>query len=513
MAAAFDAIVVGSGFGGAIAALRLTEAGKRVLVLERGRRWNPEDFPRDIRDIDRVFWRYPRRRASLGLYDVRFFSALGAVVASGVGGGSLIYANIHIRPDPVVFEDARWPRSITRAVLDPYYDRVATMLRIAPVPPELSLAKRARFRTAAAAIGHDIFDPDQAVEWTRCRYVAECEFGCRFGAKNTLDRTYLAAAEAGGATLVPLIRVEGVAPTADGYKLSCRDVQSGLALEFDAPLVVLAAGTLGTNEILLRSRDRLGTLPQLSPRLGHGYSGNGDFLGSLTGAATDLEPWHGSDVTSVIRFFDAEPGFTLAAPTFNRDTMLFLAGLGAGGGSGWLRPFSGLLWRLLPLLVPLVCRSGLLQHAHDRGDPVAAAHMTNLFAIGRDNANGVMRLVGDTIDIAWDYAAENATLISRMEHGMETVAQAFGGRFAPLFSWQLFRRILTVHSLGGCHVSEGPDRGVVTSEGEVHSYPGLFVADGSVVPTSIGFHPCMTIAALAERIAESAARSASLSRS
>lgn len=506
MTTAFDAIVVGSGFGGAIAALRLTEAGKRVLVLERGRRWSSEDFPRDIRDVNRLFWRYPRHRESTGLYDVRFFSALGAIVASGVGGGSLIYANIHIRPDAVIFDDARWPRSITRATLEPYYDRVAAMLRIAPVPPELRLAKRDRFRSAAAAIGHDVFDPDQAVDWAQCRYVAECEFGCRYGAKNTVDRTYLAAAEAGGATLVPLIRVEGVSPTADGYKLSCREVSSGRAVEFGAPLVVVAAGTLGTNEILLRSRDRLGTLPRLSPLLGHGYSGNGDFLGSLVGAATDLEPWHGTDVTSVIRFFDVEPEFTLAAPTFNRDTMRFLAGLGAGSGGNWLRPFAALLWRLLPVLVPLICRSGLLQRAHDRGDPVAAAHMTNLFAIGRDNANGIIRLVSDTLDIAWEYAAENAPLISRMERGMEAVAQFYGGRFAPLFSWQLFRRILTVHSLGGCRISDGPDRGVVSPEGEVHSYPGLFVADGSVVPSSIGFHPCMTIAALAERIAEAAAR-------
>jgi cholesterol oxidase len=252
-------------------------------------------------------------------------------------------------------------------------------------------------------------------------------------------------------------------------------------------------------------------LPRLSQRLGFGYSGNGDFLGSISATTEDLQPWRGSDVTSVMRFFDAAPGFTLAAPTFNRDTMLFLAGLGAGGGggSGWLRPFAPLLWRLLPFLVPLVCRSGLLKRVRDRADPTAAAHLTNLFAIGSDNANGVIRLSGDTIDINWDYATENAPLVARMERGMQAVAEAYGGKFEPLFSWQLFRRILTVHSLGGCHVSDGPDRGVVTPDGEVHSYPGLYIADGSIVPTSIGFHPCMTIAALAERVAENAARHAS----
>src|SRR6185503_18340556 len=101
----FDAVVVGSGFGGSINALRLAEAGKSVLVLERGRRYPPETFPRNVRDADALFWRFPRRPASRGLYDLRTFSGIGAVVASGVGGGSLIYANIHSRPDPCVFED------------------------------------------------------------------------------------------------------------------------------------------------------------------------------------------------------------------------------------------------------------------------------------------------------------------------------------------------------------------------------------------------------------------------
>jgi cholesterol oxidase len=205
--ARYDAVIIGSGFGGAIAALRLAETGKSTLVLERGRRYSPHQFPRDIRNVDALFWEYPRRPRSRGLFDLRFLSGTAVLTASGVGGGSLIYAGIHIRPDPCVFEDRRWPASIDRAVLDPYYERVAEMLHVRPIPPELSLPKRDAFREAAGQLGREVFDPDQAIAWAdpagedrqACQLVAECEFGCRFGAKHTADLTYLAAAEQGGA--------------------------------------------------------------------------------------------------------------------------------------------------------------------------------------------------------------------------------------------------------------------------------------------------------------------------
>lgn len=514
----FDCVVVGSGFGGSIAALRLSESGQSVLVLERGRRYLPTDFPRDITDTDRVFWRFPKRPASLGLYDVRFFSGLGAVVASGVGGGSLVYANIHIRPDPVVFEDPRWPAGMNRIRLNPYYDRVAMMLGVAPLPAVRRLPKRDYFRQAAEAGGHEVFDPDQAVSWFdphepgrhACDYRAECEFGCPIGAKNTLDVTYLAQAQKRGAQVVALAQVDAIEPVVQGWRVSYRDLSAaGRRVSVTGRRAVIAAGTLGTNELLLRCRDELKTLPNVSARLGHGYSGNGDFLGSIQGARFDLEPWYGTDVTSVIRYFDADPRFTMAAPTFNRGVMRVLAAMGQHD-VGWLLWAAPMIWRAMPWLVPLICRSGLLGWIGRRGAPdsAAASHMTNLFAIGRDNADGQLLLRSGRLDIDWDYARQNEALVARMRATMDQVATFYGGSFAPLFTWNLFNRILTVHSLGGCHLSETPDRGVVSPRGEVHGHPGLYVADGSVIPTAIGFHPCMTIAAVAEHIAEGVARAA-----
>ena len=511
----YHAVVVGSGFGGSIAALRLAEAGRSVLVLERGRRYTPGEFPREVTDVDRLFWRYRRRRSATGLFDLQILSGIGVVVASGVGGGSLIYANIHIRPDPVVFEDERWPSSITRETLDPYYDRVAQMLGVRPLPTNLRITKRDVYREAAAKLGRPVFDPDQAVTWEAsadqhlgvgrgpCQLVAECEFGCQHGAKNTMDLTYLNRAEELGAEVRTGALVSHVASAGRGYRVVYRDVHTGLTVEVTGTRVVLAAGTLGTNAILLRSRDQFGTLPKLSPTLGHGFSGNGDYLGSIQNSSVDLDPGRGPDVTSVIKYFDADPRFTMAAPTFSDPVMEVLASQGQPD-LRWLRFLSPLLWPRLGDVVVRAFRKGLLSRpsrlpVRNAGD---YRRMTNLFAIGQDNANGRMRLRRGELDVQWSYARENAVLVDKMEAAMEAVADVYGGTFAPVLTWKLFRRILTVHPLGGCRLSESPHRGVVSLHGEVHSYPGLYVMDGSVIPSAIGFHPVMTISALAERSAE-----------
>lgn len=522
----YDAVVVGSGFGGSIAALRLAEAGRSVLVLERGRRYKPGEFPRDVTDVDRMFWRHPRRAKATGLFDVRMFSGIGVVAASGVGGGSLIYANIHIRPDPIVFDDPRWPASITRESLDPYYDKVASKLGVSPLPAHVDLPKRRLYRHAAETVGRPVFDPDQAVLWDvpgdehgsghsgdvgprgPCRLVAECEFGCQFGAKNSMDLTYLAQAERLGTEVRTGVLASHVIPDDAGYAVAFHDVGTGLASRVTGRQVVLSAGTLGTNDILLRSRDVFSTLPRLSPALGRGFSGNGDFLGSIQNSTADIDPAHGPDVTSVIGYFDKEPGFTMAAPTFNAEVMKVLASSGQAK-LRWLRVLAPVLWPHLDEVIVWAFGKGLLSHpsrlpARGAGD---YRRMTNLFAIGQDNANGRLCHRKGTLDVQWAYAEENRALVDRMERAMGEVAKAYGGTYAALATWSLFRRIITVHPLGGCALSDSADGGVVSPHGEVHGYPGLFVMDGSVIPTSIGFHPVMTISAVAERSAEAMAAS------
>jgi cholesterol oxidase len=513
----YDAVIIGSGFGGSINALRLAQAGRSVLLLERGRRW--KQFPRDVENVDELLWRYGERRQSQGLYELRFMSGITSITASGVGGGSLIYASIHYRPQARIFQDPRWPSEFKPETLGPYYSKVSEELGVQVVPKRLQLAKRDAFHQAAAALGRESFDTPQAVSWDAvfgagegrrtCQLCAECEFGCNYGSKNTLDFTYLAKAEALGAVVETGRNVSHIAPNrklgqSGGWDVHYEDTQRGEHGVVTGKRVIVSAGTLGSNEILLRSRDVTKTLPKLSPRLGMGYSGNGDFLGNIQNAAQSLQPWAGPDVTSVMWFFDREPGFALATPTFNRPVMEVLASLGQPPPNAIARMFAGMLYRKLPKLLPWALRKGLLSKPIKLKQKGAgpADRMTTVFAIGQDNANGRVVLRDGKLDVLWDYERENRGLIERQQQAMAALAGRYGGTYANLATWDLFRRNLTVHNLGGCVLSRSAEQGVVGIDGQVHGHEGLYVADGSVIPTAIGSHPVMTISAVSEWIAE-----------
>lgn len=512
----FDVVIIGSGFGGAIAALRASEAGRSVLVLERGRRYRPGEFPRDVRNTDALLWRHDDDPGARGLFDLRFLSGIATLTAAGVGGGSLVYASIHYRPRGAIFADPRWPEPFTPASLEPYYAKVEADLGVEVVPPDLDLAKRRVFHQAGAAMGRRVMDTPQAVSWTRvfgptqgrttCQGCAECEFGCNYGAKNTLDFLHLAKAEAQGMRLRTGCLVSHLAPAdAGGWEVHYRDLDSGESRIARGRKVVVAAGTLGTNEILLRSRDLTKTLPKLSPRLGTGYSGNGDFLGNIQNADQSLAPWVGPDVTSVSWHDDDDAlSFVMATPTFNEPVMRVLASLGQAPPRPVLDRLAGPLWSKLPKLLVKTLRAGLLRNPIALPMPGAgpADRMTTVFAIGRDNAGGRLRLREGKLDLAWDYARENQALIARQRAAMQELATRYGGTYADFPLWHPFGRTLTVHNLGGCALSTSANEGVVGIDGQVHGHPGLYVCDGSVIPTAIGSHPVMTIAAVAEWISE-----------
>lgn len=360
--------------------------------------------------------------------------------------------------------------------------------------------------------------PPLGIDWKTCQLIAECEFGCPTGAKRTLDRTYLARARALGAELRTETRAIGIEPVRDAYRVTVASVPERRRSVLRARRVVLAAGTLGTAELLLRARDQHRTLPALSARLGERFSGNGDFIGLIVETADALDPWRGPDVTGVLRAFDADPGITIAAPTFALPMMAALAG-SARLDPAPMRPLGGLLWRVADDLVHLLMGNEVgrrllrtaAARAPDQAATEAARHTTAVFAIGRDSGSGRLllrrRRGAPRLDLEWDYAATDGHLVARQQRLLEELAGAYGGRFIASPMWALAGRTGTVHPLGGAIMGANPEEGVVSAAGEVHGYPGLFVTDAAAIPTSVGFHPVLTIAANAERIASGIAGS------
>src|SRR4051812_42568377 len=298
----YDAIIVGSGFGGSVTAYRLAEAGKRVLVLERGRPYPPGSFTRSPYRARESFWDPPR--GLVGMYHYWSFKGIDALVSAGLGGGSLIYANVFIRKDERWFvkEDIHnggyeyWP--VNRADLDPHYDRVEDMIGLQRFPidhePYASTPKTLAFKEAASKLGYEHFHPPLAVTFanegrppvpgeaiqeklpnlhgrtrTTCQMCGECDVGCNYGAKNTLDYNYLTHAQHEGAEIRTLADVRRFEPrTGGGYHVHYADLNDDpehpRLIDLTCDHLILSAGTLGTTNLLLRNR---AALPNLSPKI------------------------------------------------------------------------------------------------------------------------------------------------------------------------------------------------------------------------------------------------------
>jgi len=302
----YDVVIIGSGFGGAVSACRLANAGRSVLVLERGRRWTPATYPRQPEDA--WVWEQSMPEVLNGWIDLRFLKNMWVAQGAGVGGGSLIYANISINAKPEAFNSG-WPSQINYQVLEPYYERVRGMLDSKPLPDGQLTKRFLLMREAAEKTGNadrfrkldlavtfdenftpdpDAIDSKNSKTFTNrfgkqqgtCYHCGNCDIGCDVSARNTLDLNYIADAERAGATVQPLSMVTHISRDGDGWRVHYDRLANGRRepAEVVAKRVVLGAGSLGSTEILLRSRDQYGTLPTLSKSLGRGWSSNGDFL-------------------------------------------------------------------------------------------------------------------------------------------------------------------------------------------------------------------------------------------
>lgn len=505
----FDAVVVGSGFGGSVTALRLAEAGLSVAVLERGRWWAPEDFPRRALDLPKI------ARTPLtpdGLYDVRWFDGVTTYSGNGVGGGSLVYSNVLYAPPDAVLDAL--PPGLRARDLAPRIARVREMLGAGPAPESPALPKTAQLRALAARLGEGRFRPvDLAVNFSGPRPVADadgtphagriseacvgcgnCNLGCHVLAKRTLDITYLPAAIRRGARVFArseVSRIEAL-PGSPGYRVHFHDRARRERRTFIGRRVVLAAGAVASTEILLRAR-AAGDLPRLSRALGTRFSVNGDYLGTAHGAREPSEGRRGPIITAAIEVPDAagrgrdlviedggEP--PLLTGVLLRTIPQALEKLGAAYGRGGLRAALGAALR------------GVFPAAIDE-------RTVTLLLMMRDAADGRATLdAGGRMTIRWRWQASGEQ-VARANDVIARLGRASGARVLPA-PIPLDGRAHTVHPLGGCPLGERPASAVVSPEGEVFGHEGLYVADGAIVPGAVGVNPSLTIAALAESIAE-----------
>lgn len=555
----FDAIVVGSGFGGSVVAERLARHGREVCILERGKPYPPGSFPRKPREMRENLW---DPSAGLhGLYHLWSFRGLEAIAASGLGGGSLIYANVLIRKDErwFVHDDPvgdsgveHWP--IGRDDLDPHYDRVESMLGAAPFP-YTDAPKTAAMRHAAEQLSLDWHLPNLAVTFaaadgipagglpipepegpnlhgvTRrtCRLCGECDIGCNDGAKNTLDHTYLSSAARAGADIRTRSEVRRIrARPHGGYEVDYvaygpdhdgQPVNAGKLphTTVTADRLIMGAGALGTPWLLLRNRTNL---PALGDALGTRFSGNGDLLGLALrashpdGSPRVLDAAHGPVITSAIRVPDEADGadgrgFYIEDAGFPEFVEWMLE---AQASPTTARRAAGFVRRWVRSRLSRHFDSDLsAEFAGLIGGAELSATSMPLLGMGRDIPDGRLRLRRGLLDVDWT-TETSEEFFGAMRSTMSSIAEALGADYRDNLLW-LLKRVVTVHPLGGAPMGRHIGEGVVDASGEAFGHPGLYVVDGAAMPGPVGPNPSLTIAAFADRAAERILESAPARRS
>ena len=510
-------VVVGSGFGGSVAALRLSEKGYRVTVLEAGRRFTPETLPRTSWDVRRFLW--APRLGWLGIQRIHVLPDVVVLAGAGVGGGSLVYANTLYRPESDAFwDDPQWSHLTDwRDELAPHYDQARRMLGVVDNPtttPADEVVRAAArdlgvedsFRLAPVGVvfgepGAPLPDPffgGAGPERRGCLQCGECMTGCRHGAKNTLETNYLWLAERAGARIVPETTVTSLRPRADGRweVATTRTGRRSPRGRLVADQVVVAAGAWGTQALLHRLKAD-GTLPHLSDRLGELTRTNSESLG---GAVRRVRGWR--------REPELNRGVAITSSVW-LDERTHLEPVRYGRGSNLM----GLLGTVLTdgggrVPRPLRWLGQVVRH------PLRASSV--LWGIGSWSQRAVIGLVMQTGGAAirvrprrtwrggWrltsspDDGEPNPTWIPQANAAYRRMAAHVGG-FGASSLGEIVDVPMTAHFIGGCTIGATPDEGVVDPYHRAFGHPGLHVLDGSTISANLGVNPSLTITAQAER--------------
>ena len=517
----FGVLVVGSGYGASITAARLSQRLRpehRICIIERGKEWIPGTFPDTFADVSgnaRQIFAGPTKGQlirPLGLFNLMMNDEVNILTGNGLGGGSLINASIALRPHSEVFEQPRWPEALKNVeVLGPYYDQVASAMSLSRTPCDQTPKVRAR-RLAAARMScnpnfydrsnvsvmydyrylDDQMRNQQGMIQRPCTLCGDCITGCNVGAKNTLLMNYLPVARHNGTEMFTQVEVNSIEKRPGYYRVHMtyiddqHDKVTRHPVSVNSQMVVLGAGSPASAAILLDSQhDHF----QFSPRLGHHWSGNGDTIGFITGLPK------GTRIGGFGAYPDCGPGVGPTVQTslnFYRDIELRK--------------------RLLiqDAAIPRGVNNLFTVLLHD---PEIDRSMAML-GMGHDGANGRLIKKDGRWQIKWEGLKDCA--YRKMVFGeFERLACAHGGKYKRLKAFG--NNLVTVHPLGGCGMSDAPSCGTVNHLGQVYDFncggyqdpktglpavhQGLYVADGSIIPTALGVNPYMTIGALSERIA------------
>jgi cholesterol oxidase len=513
----YDWLVIGSGFGGSVSALRLAEKGYRVGVLEAGRRLGDEDFAKTSWNLRRVFW-----APALGLVGpsrISLFSDIFIASGVGVGGGSLIYANTLYRAKPAFFTNPQWAGlNDWSVVLQPHYATAERMLGVQTVPWDSDgqqLLRRAGdhfgvqdtfTRTPCAVFfgrgGVSVPDPyfgGAGPDRTGCIRCGGCMMGCRVGAKNTLVKNYLWFAERAGAAVLPETEVVDIRPLdgqtgATGYAVHTRRSTAWLDKQprvLRARGVVVAAGALGTNRLLARCR-LVGGLPGLSPRLGEKVRTNSESILAVTLPDDRLKPAEDVAISASVHVTqDTHIELVTYGPHGSLFKFFFI--LLTGEGTRLTRPLKllGQLLRhplrLLRSLVPAYWgrRTVILLVMQSLDNAIS-------FVARRGPFGGV------SLSTRQDPASPNPTFIQEGFDAAEWLARETGGVAQSMLAEALANIPTTAHILGGAPIARDAAGGVVDARGRAFGYDNLIVCDGSIMPANPGVNPSLTITALAE---------------
>ncbi|MBU1170406.1 MAG: FAD-binding protein [Proteobacteria bacterium] len=511
----YDFIVIGSGFGGSVSALRLAQKGYKVAVLEKGKRWENKDFPKTNWNTRKYMW-----LPQLGCYGFQMLTQLKHVLifhGGGVGGGSLVYANQLLVPPDEVFEKPEWGIENCKEKMMPHYAEAKKMLGANP-SPSIGAADKCLQEVGKDIRGKDTFHkndvgiffgtpkesvPDpyfdgQGPDRVGCDFCGSCMVGCPSGAKNTLDKNYLYLAEKLGVDIIPETEVLGVTPANGGYDIFTRKSTGLLKSKktYRTKGAVFSGGVLGSVKLLMKCKQQ-GLLPKLSGQLGNLVRTNSEALLGVKSRDKTTD-WNDQIAITSGIYPDETTHVEMVRYNKGSDVLLNLFTLMTGGGGHVPRifRFMGTVLRhpvrFVQLLWPFGMASSttvvLVMQTDD--NYLKLEYKPRWWRLGGYSMNSVIP-EGEKGMKAYIPIANDVT--ERLSKKMDGIPLSF-------LPEATINTGSTAHILGGCCMGDSPDKGVVGKNGELFGYPNLFVADGSVVPANLGVNPSLTITALSEYI-------------